>query len=305
MAVDPYNKYGFNLFGFKTKAVMLDRENKFYMLESSKVDYKNFILGSSSAHRFVTNDLEEIVKTPVFNYSVQHASLEDYLAFTRHIMTKFKPSLILLQLDFYVLNKKFKTDTRLYHSPQNKFLNINSENNYFQDSSNINVYLTLEAIRDTFRVIGVNLVGQINHEYKEHGNYPKERQQEGNEVKLVQSSYGQYEMDDKKIQLLREIQAICDEHHTRLVVMTTPHSIEHYEGIKKQNLLETLNQFKKEISTNTKEFYDFTNESSVHFSTSEFMRDSSHPNTYLSKLILRKIFLNENPFKDEAFGRRL
>ncbi len=35
-SIDPYDKYGINVFGFETKAVAQARENKFTMLEHSK-----------------------------------------------------------------------------------------------------------------------------------------------------------------------------------------------------------------------------------------------------------------------------
>ena len=66
VAVDPYDKLGINLFGFKTKAVASSRDNKFYMLESSKIPYEAFIIGSSTAHKYHTEDLERLTGLKTF-----------------------------------------------------------------------------------------------------------------------------------------------------------------------------------------------------------------------------------------------
>lgn len=146
-------------------------------------------MGSSAAHRYRTKDVEEITGLKTFNYALQHTTPEDYLAITRHIFKKQKPKLIFLQMDFYALNKNFKVDPRLYNSPLKKYLK-SDQNNYFDSKAISNTYLTLDALRDSVRVIGVNLFSKPRHIYLEHGDYPKEKQKVQEKVPLSQAGQG-------------------------------------------------------------------------------------------------------------------
>lgn len=287
LSVDPYEKYGFNPFGFETKAVMFGREVKFRMLDNTSEKYEAFILGSSSAHRYRTKDMQEITGLKTFNYSVQHSSPEDYLAITRHILKKQKPKLIFIQMGFENLNKHFKTDPRLYNSPLRDFLKA-QKNNYFEPEI-ANTYLTLDALWDSLRVIGVNSFGKARHIYLEHGDYPKEEPRVG-KVKLSQNTYAKYEVGEENIKTLEQIKWLAKAHGVRLVIATAPLSYEHYAGIKEQGLTHALEQYKKSLQSIFPEVYDFTYEGIKSFSTIEYFRDSSHPNPKLSRLVLESIF---------------
>lgn len=300
LAVDPYEKYGFNLFGFKTKAVMFGREIKYIMVDNSKINYETFLLGSSSAHRFLSKDLKEITGYESFNYAVQHATVEDYLAQTRHVISRYKPKIILIQYDFYTLNNFFKVDPRLYNSQLKNYLHNNS-NSYFNNTNEINAYLTLDAIRDTFRVIGVNLFSNPKHTYLKHGDYPIEKEVVG-KVELSQSGYGKYEISTRRVEMMKKIQQLCVKNEIELIAFTSPRSIEHIESMKSQGLSNKLAEFKKTLSKVHGKVYDFTNDSSKDYSLSKFFLNSSHPTTLLSKEMLRKIFQKETSIKNSQFG---
>ena len=77
LAVDPYNKFGYNLFNFETKAVDFARQNKYIQVEHSKKDYTAFIMGTSSAHRYETKELNRLTGLVSYNYSTQSATPED------------------------------------------------------------------------------------------------------------------------------------------------------------------------------------------------------------------------------------
>ena len=100
LAVDPYNKFGYNLFGFETKAVDFARENKFNQVEHGTKAYTAFIMGSSSAHRYLTKELNRLTGLVSYNYSTQSATPEDYIAMTRHVLSKYKPKLIMISFGF-------------------------------------------------------------------------------------------------------------------------------------------------------------------------------------------------------------
>ena len=301
ISVDPYEKYGINVFGFKTKAVMFGREVKFRMLDNTQNKYEAFLLGSSAAHRYKTSDMNEITGLKTFNYAVQHTTPLDYLAIARHIFSKQSPKLIFLQMDFYGLNKHFSVDPRLYNSPLKKFIK-KDQNNYFDSKAISHTYLTLDALRDSLRVIGVNLFSEPRHIYLEHGDYPKEKPKDQKSVPLSQSGYGKYEFDSEKINLLREFKELVESNGAKLIVFTTPHSYEHVKHIHSQGLKDELKKFKTTLSEIFGHVYDFTNEDVKEFSKPKYMRDSSHPTPLLSKIVIERVMKESSK---SNFGRRI
>ena len=298
--MDPYEKYGINVFGFKTKAVMFGREVKFHMLDNTKERYEAFVLGSSAAHRYRTSDMRELSGLSSFNYSVQHSTPEDYLAIFRHILQKQKPKVVIIQIDFYALNKHFATDPRLGNSPLKEYLG-ESKNNYF-DPAISNTYLTLNALWDSLRVIGVNAFGEARHAYLEHGDYPPEKA--NTEVKISQAGYGTYEFDSKRIEILKELNELAQANDVRLVAVTAPLAFAHLQKIDEQGLGKTLFDFKNILRENFAEVYDFTNPGIKAYSTSDYFRDSAHPTPALSKLVLEVVF-GKSEAATSDFGRAL
>ncbi len=293
-SIDPYDKYGINVFNFETKAVAMARENKFNMLEFSKKNYEAFVIGSSSAHRLHTTDVEKLTNLKTFNYAVQHTTPEDYLAITRHIFTKFRPKLILLQMDFYGLNENFKTDTRFYSSPLKKFLDQEQNFELKKSSWFDSDYLTIAAILDSFKVIWVNLTGTVRHLYLEDGNYHKEKPVTG-EIKVTQFSYDNYKFSQKRIELLKEIQKICKENKTRLIVWSAPYSLAHIQRIESdESLRSSLKQFKEILKSTFDEVYDFTNLEIARFDNLKYFRDSSHPTRELFHYVLEVLLAKKN-----------
>lgn len=288
-SVDPYDKFGINVFNVKTKAVSGSRENKFNMVENSKKEYKAFILGSSSAHRYDTNNIKSRLELEAFNYSVQHATIDDYLAITKHILTKSKPRYIFLQIDPYALNLNFKTDTRFYTSPLKNYLS-NVELNYFKNDLFYNNYLTLDALRDSFKVLWNNAFGVILHEYLDDGNYKKEEDITG-PVRLTQFESGPYELSSKRVTYLKEIKELCQKNDIKLVVFSAPRSLEHLERkMASPELEKSYEIFKKALYDIFPDFIDFeTLEFAKDFNSTIYFRDSSHPTKELSSIVLNKI----------------
>lgn len=287
ISIDPYEKYGINVFGFKTKAVMFGREVKYHMFDNAKENYEAFILGSSAAHRYRTSDMKELSGLNSFNYTVQSAMPEDYLAITRHIIKKSSPKVIMIQVDFNNLNKNVKVDPRLYNSPLKDFLSKNN-NNYF-DAEITNTYLTLSALWDSLRVIGVNAFGEPKHAYLEHGNYPKEKKVTG-KIKIHQNNYKNYEFDSARIKMLSEIRKIADENGIKLVAITAPVSFEHFRSIEKQGKSKELFDFKNILRTHFHHVYDFTNSGIKDYSNTEYFRDSTHITPKFARLVLEVVF---------------
>lgn len=300
-SIDPYDKYGINVFRLETKAVAMARENKFNMFQHSKKNYEAFILGSSAAHRMHTTDIEEVTGLKTFNYAVQHTTPEDYLAITRHILSKTTPKMILLQLDFYGLNENFPTDTRFYTSPLEDYLEageVAQESKEWPDRD----YLTLDAISDSFKVVWVNAFGKARHLYLEDGNYQKEKPYVG-EVKVAQFAYDNFVIDKKRVKYLETIKKLCDDKGVKLVVWTAPYSFEHWKKIiEDKNHRTSLIAYKTQIIKTFGEVYDFNNSGIKDFSTSEYFMDSTHANRNFFKVVVQKIFRPSTSKFPEGFG---
>jgi hypothetical protein len=290
VAVDPYDKLGINLFGFKTKAVASSRDNKFYMLESSKTNYEAFIIGSSTAHKYHTEDLERLTGLKTFNYAVQHTTPEDYVAIINHIKSKFSPKLIVLQIAFVDLDKNYETDKILYSSPLKDFLGETSKNTYVKADIFSNNYITLDALRDTFRVILINLFGEIRHQYLEHGNYIPQKDGTG-PIEVIQFSHNNWKLDENRVHLLKSIQSESRSSGIKLVVISAPLSIDHYNKIQADDhMREAFQLYKKTAREIFDEFHDFTNENVKNYNTKEYFGNSTHPTRKYSTIILEQIW---------------
>ena len=290
IAVDPYDKLGINVFGFKTKAVASSRENKFYMVERATERYEAFILGSSTAHRYHTDDLKSLTGFESFNYAVQHTTPEDYVAIINHIRSKFEPKLIVMQVAFVDLDKNYLTDKRLYTSPLKDYLETANKNTYISGDIFSNNYMTLEALRDSLRVMGTNWFGEIRHQYLEHGNYKKEKSV-SSKLEVVQFSHQNWEIDKRRVEILKKIQADCKEAGIDLVVVSAPLALAHYERIQNDaHMRAAFAEYKAAIGGIFEKLYDFTTEDVKDFNTTEYFRNSTHPTRTMSRLIMEKIW---------------
>lgn len=287
LAVDPYDKLGNNLFNFKTKAVAQSRENKFRLLENSKYNYEAFILGSSAAHRYPTEKLEELTGLKSFNYAVQHSTPIDYLAIIRHIISIQRPKLIILQLDFSAMDENYRVDNRLYNSPLKNFISDKSDkpNTFFE-----NDYFTLEALLDSFRVFQVNTFGKARHIYAEHGNYIYEKIIP-HKIKIKQSTNSNYVFSEKRLKLLKEISHIAEREKFKLIIITAPISLTHLNNILSEEKLANIHEnFIQQLNKNFPNFINFQTIQIQKFDSYEYFHDSVHPTKNLSEIILEMIF---------------
>jgi hypothetical protein len=299
LAVDPYNKFGFNLFGFETKAVDFARQNKFNQVEHAQKDYTAFIMGSSSAHRYLTQELNRLTGLVSYNYSTQSATPEDYIAMTRHILSKFKPKIIVIAFGFEELSKTTKTDDMFYSSPLKKYLQEVPAEELESDLFN-NSYLTLEAISDSFKVIWVNLFGKALHAYLEDGDHVVEPIPKT--LKVSQFGYANYEIDPKRVSYLETLKALAENNGVRVVVLTSPLSLEHVQRIKADPKSAAAHElFKATLVNIFGELWDFQHEGLAPYNSLTYFRDSNHPRHEFSTMVLEEMF-GKNP---PTFGRLL
>jgi hypothetical protein len=281
-AIDPYNKLGNNFFGFETKAVAQSRENKFHMFESSKKDYTAFILGSSAAHRYSTEKINKLTGLTAFNYAVQHSTPIDYLAIIKHILSKSTPKLILLQLDFAGLDETYKVDNRLFNSPLNKFLKDQKPSKMLFHNNNF----TLDALRDSFRVVFVNKFGTARHIYLEDGNYLNEKPKR-KAIKIRQGNSIAYRFSIDRVRILKEISNLCKINDIELIAFSAPLSIDHVQKIQSLAHLRNMHiKFKKEMTKVFGSFWDFQNSTISKYNDYNYFLDSTHPSKEMSSLVL-------------------
>jgi hypothetical protein len=295
VAVDPYNKLGYNLFGFETKAVDFPRVNKFNQLEHTTKSYEAFILGSSAAHRYHTGTVKKLTGYKTYNYAVQSATPEDYLAMFNHITSRFDPKLIIISIDFYGLNKHHKTDEMFFLSPLKDYLKEATEKRVSERVGIFNkTYFTLSALVDSLQVAWVNLFGESRHAYLEDGNYMIER--EANPYKQVvigQFPYPPYDFDQDRIEYYKEIKRRSDQLGIKLIVFTSPISYSHWLRIDKNELLKKrLQEFKDILGDIFGKVHDFNNEKMEFYEYPQYFGDSTHPSVMFSQMILEKVLEN-------------
>jgi hypothetical protein len=303
LAVDPYNKFGYNLFNLETKAVDFARENKFNQVEHAKKSYDLFLMGSSSAHRYMTKEMNRLTGMTSYNYTTQSATPEDFIAMTRHILKKkFPVKLIMISMDFEALSANTKTDDMFFSSPLKDYLKEVPADELEADLFN-NSYLTLEAISDSFKVIWVNLFGKAEHSYLEDGDHIVEPT--AKTLKVKQFHYSKYSLDLKRLNYLRTIKELGDTNGFKVLVFTSPLSQGHMDKINADPKLKAnLLNFKMALVDIFGEVHDFENDGNRPFNTLQYFRDSNHPTHEFSTMVLERIFGKEMPGNPE-FGQVL
>lgn len=298
LAVDPYEKYGYNLFGLKSKAVASGRENKFRHVDSPLNRHEAFIVGSSTAHRFQTKVFSELTGLNTYSYAVQHTTPEDNLAVIRHILDKQQPKMIFLQINFYALNKNFEADNRLYNSPLEKYLKTEKQEAKRSYALFNQTYFTLEALIDSVRTIFANLLGMTKATYDNNGDHVYEKPVEG-PIKLTQFRYTDYTFDPHRIEYYREIKQLCDQNGIKLVVTISPLALIHLNKIfDDPKLKKDFLNFKSTVVDIFKSVYDFANFDVEPYNSYRYFHNSTHPTQAFSTIMLRHIFTGQPSSKD-------
>lgn len=288
--VDPYDRLGNNIFGFKTKAVAQSRENKFRMFDSSKKEYEAFILGSSAAHRYRTKTVEELTGLKTYNYAVQHSTPIDFLAITKHILSKSQPKLVLLQLDFSVLDENYSVDNRLFNSPLKKYL----QKDEVKESAWLdNNYFTLEALIDSFRVFYVNYFGKARHIYLEDGNYIYKQPKKVEKIRIRAGSSVNYKFSKQRYSHLLQIKNLIESNGGKLIIFLAPVSYGHYKKVITEEKPREIHQdLVKSLSSDFSNFHNFQTEWLKDYNSYLYYHDSLHPTHEMSDIVLNKILTN-------------
>lgn len=290
LSVDPYNLYGRHWFGITSKAVDAARENKFQQVEHARKNYGALILGSSSAHRYLTADIRRLSGLEAYNYSVQSATPEDYVAILRHFFSHQKPRLVLLSMDFYAMDEGQATDPLFFASPLKAYLDSAHEKVTPSTTWIDPAYFTLEAIVSSLKVLQVNWFGKALHAYLDDGDHAPEPPSTGT-VKVIQYTQGPWVLSLSRVERLHEIKRLCQDNGAHLIVFTSPLSLMHLRRLMKDPAKpRALVQFKQSLVDVFGSIWDFENEQSVApYDTVEFFNNSTHPTSKFSALVLERM----------------
>ena len=308
LSVDPYDKYGLNLWKLKTKAVNSYRDNKFHQIDNTQIKYDLFILGSSRVQAFDPELIKIDTGLKTFNYGVNNSKPEDLLAITKHIIAKQTPKIIFLQLDFYNLNKHIPMDGRLKVSPLREYLDDTAKNTidtnlfyYFTNS-----YTTLTSLKDGVKLLYKNKLGNPEITHKNNGmKIGGEGQEKSNLAEAYfKNEYKTYEFGEDRINYFKQIKQLCNENNIELKVSISPMNEEHLIRLfSDSNLNEKFFLFKQKVVDIFEEVYDFNNPSTFQYKF-PYWSDSVHPSIELSKLMSSIIFDKKQKNGDD-FGKLL
>ena len=305
-SVDPYDKLSYNFWGIKEKAISSIRERRFYTLENSKEIYDIFLLGSSNIHNYDISLIKKRYRLNTFNYGVFNAKPEDLLAITNHIISRQKPKILWLNLDFYMLNASLPYDKRFVKSPLYDYFDskyrkeINIGNSFFYDG-----YFTTKALYDSIKLLYIDKMNiKKTHSEKEKIQIDSKRNACKITIarKIIKYSYKNYHFDSKRIEYLRKLRELCIEHKIKLIVTISPISKEHFCIIESsRTLFEKYLKFKEILVDIFGSIYDFGNLSVIRIDDC-LWQDSVHPGRSLSNIIVDRILGREKPIYGEDFG---
>ena len=212
ISVDPYEKFGINFWNLKFKSLNLTRDTKMANVNSNYDIYDAYILGSSRVQEFDPKYLQKHTGYESYNYSVNNAKAEDYLAILNHILSVDKPKLIYLQLDFYSIEEDLY-DRRFEQSKLKEFLNeknINTSDTFLYLTKS---YFTLEATKESIKNIWKNKFGTYVSTLREDGLFLRQNSPPlitPIETSYFEKKYVDYTFDNTRINYLKKIKEILN-----------------------------------------------------------------------------------------------
>lgn len=308
LSVDPYDKEGIDFWNVGSKAVTSAREMKFTHLDSGRNQYRAFIIGSSRVLRMDPLIVRKYTGFDTYNYGVENANAEDLLAETMHLIDRQKPEMIILFVDFYMMNGYIGADRRLAQSRLSKYLNPKSLDEsevsgvpYFHRS-----YLTMRALQDSLDLFIFRNESRGDSVYLENGRRIIEEPVEEPRLatEYFDNQYKDFRKDTERLEMFSKIKSLCQKNGIKLVVGQTPMNTEHLKKVLGDpELHEMFVTYKKELVKIFGGFYDFNNFSVSAYNEKKYWYDSVHPSEHLTEIMLNKIF---DPQKDDSnpeFGR--
>lgn len=115
--VNPYGEYGTKLF---RPLVQTPRNDKVYLLSQLSPKPEGVVIGSSRVMRLEPEYLKPVFGYDFFNFGVNSAMPEDYLAILRHYEASRgkPPEMVILGIDIYSFTDALPMDSRLMNCPE-------------------------------------------------------------------------------------------------------------------------------------------------------------------------------------------
>lgn len=301
VSVDPYEKFGINLWHLKTKAVYSDRDQKYYYLLKHKQEYDFFVLGSSRAQYIDPEQIKNITTQNAYNFSVVFGQPEDYLAITKYIISTQTPKTIWLQLDFMSLSNHNPLTTQFKTSQLYPLLNhLPSKEKTGKAFLFDPTYFTLNAFLDSIRIIGKNMLNNSKQIINDNGMYmplPTTLfRTEHFESSYFDEYYKEYDFDPKRINYLISLKKLCDQHNIKLMVSISSMSTQHLTKILVDPYLKPkFFDFKRKVVSIFGEVHDFNN-FAVNQYDGFYWVDSVHLTPKLAHIITSNMLSSKNNY---------
>ncbi len=296
LIIDPFGITNYNILHIKHKMARDDRTEKVERIKKiPKID--NLILGSSRSQHLDPAILTQYFGGYTYNFGVGGGNSADALGILLYLESKNKlPKNILLALDF----STFLGDglaPSFYKLPELNFLN-----KQMKEESQIGKFLSIDAVRASFKTIKAHLLHTVPNSYfNEEGfmisNKPKIADRETIEklsVTYVENIYqnGNFTISKARLDNVQSIVNLCREHHIHLTVTLTPVSYAQYSLIKKNKILdEKIQDFKIRFAHITP-FYDAMIDNKYINDIGNF-QDNVHTNEKYGAMYMASIYKNE------------
>jgi len=298
LSVDPYNKYGINLWNIDYKLTRDDRGLKIGQVNQlEKID--NLILGSSRSQTLDPKIVSKFISGVTYNFGVGGGTIEDSLGMLLYLEKERKlPKNILLCLDFSAFNSNNKVHSGFVNSKELNFIKTKV------NSFDIAHFLSIDTTRSSIKTLKMYLNGKKpKYYFNKYGLIVSsnkiiidESEIEERKIKILADKYfqmqysnGEFILDKKRLEYYKQFISIVKKYNINLKVLLTPIYSYQLSLIKNNNKLnDKLNQFLVDIKE-IYPFYNFINNPRYNDKKSYFA-DSVHYKKVYGDIILSKIY---------------
>lgn len=299
LSIDPYNKFGNNLFNIEYKLTRDDRGFKLGQINGLK-EIDNLIIGSSRSQSLDPIFLSQRFGGISYNFGVGGGKIEDALGILLHLEKEGKlPKNILLCLDFNAFNKNNKLHDKFLNSKELNF--INNRVNAFD----IAHFLSIDTTRSSIKTLKMHLKKEKpTHYFNNFGlivgpddlTDKVKVQQLADKYFQTQYSNGEYILDLKRVKWYKQFIEITKKYNINLNVIMTP--VYEYQFSLIQNSVKLKSTYKKVIETLTEvhPLHNFMERKEYKDNINYFV-DSVHYKKSLGDKILQDIYFNNKEIK--------
>ena len=305
MAVDPFGVFGDRLFDwYSYNETNNPRVAKIAYLDEHHEQYDSYVIGSSSAASYNTEELNQYMNANFYNLFVYGCDTQDYCDFAEYLIDHYRVDNLILNLGINEANS-FSTDkTTLNHCEHAKVSGENLAAFYLKYAfcnpkysvEKIDSYLHDTVLPQTFDVF-----------VPESGCYDK-RVRDVEKIGDLEVYTQNYAQDfpaasgksslpnlDRCIESVAYIKDLCEENGVNLTVIFSPVYVSQWDSCTE----EALRSYKTRMAEIT-DYWDFSY-SSVSFD-SRYFYDQTHFRNAVGSMILAKMFSSDDLYYPEDFG---